>query len=64
MLEFYNVGLYPYKQYSVIQGGDGGAGIRYVYWITENAAWKSCRRYCSIMSLLTLVQSHTSHQRG
>jgi hypothetical protein len=26
MLEFYNknVGLYPYKQYSVIQGGDGG----------------------------------------
>ncbi|KQC32347.1 peptidase M1 [Nonlabens sp. YIK11] len=43
MLEFYNenVGLYPYKQYSVIQGGDGGMEYAMATLITGERSYGS-----------------------
>jgi hypothetical protein len=63
MLEFYNVGLYPYKQYSVIQGGDGGMEYAMCTGLLRMQLG-SLAGVTRIMSLLTLVQSHTSYQRG
>ena len=43
LLDFYNknVGLYPYKQYSVIQGGDGGMEYAMCTLITGNRSFGS-----------------------
>lgn len=43
LLDFYNrnVGLYPYKQYSVIQGGDGGMEYAMCTLITGNRSYGS-----------------------
>ncbi|WP_445456352.1 M1 family metallopeptidase [Flavobacterium sp. HNIBRBA15423] len=43
LLEFYNknIGLYPYKQYSVVQGGDGGMEYAMCTLITGNRSYGS-----------------------
>jgi hypothetical protein len=58
MLDFYNknIGMYPYKQYSVIQGGDGGMEYAMSTLITGN------RKFASLVGVTAHELAHTWFQ--
>ena len=58
MLDFYNehIGVYPYKQYSVIQGGDGGMEYAMCTLITGN------RKFGSLVGVTAHELAHTWFQ--
>ena len=51
-----NIGLYPWKQYSIIQGGDGGMEYAMCTMITGE------RPYPSLLGVTAHEMSHAWHQ--